>query len=168
MAACSYCNSTIIFGGVSQGAYTFCNKGCQQKGVLLAIADKLPESSVTSLTAQVHQGLCPVCGGSGPVDLHTSHRVWSALVLTSWSSRPRLSCRPCGVRRQIGDTLLSLVAGWWGFPWGLIMTPVQVVRNFVALFKSPDPMKASPQMERILRLQLAGQVASRSEATRPA
>lgn len=26
-------------------------------------------------------------------------------------------------------TLLSLVAGWWGFPWGFIFTPIAVVRN---------------------------------------
>jgi hypothetical protein len=26
-------------------------------------------------------------------------------------------------------TLLSLVAGWWGFPWGLIYTPQVVIKN---------------------------------------
>lgn len=26
-------------------------------------------------------------------------------------------------------TLLSLMLGWWGFPWGLIYTPTVVVQN---------------------------------------
>jgi hypothetical protein len=26
-------------------------------------------------------------------------------------------------------TLLTLVAGWWGFPWGLIRTPIAIVSN---------------------------------------
>jgi hypothetical protein len=26
-------------------------------------------------------------------------------------------------------TLLSLVIGWWGFPWGLIYTPMAVITN---------------------------------------
>lgn len=30
---------------------------------------------------------------------------------------------------SIPYTLLSLVFGWWGFPWGLIYTPMVVVQN---------------------------------------
>jgi hypothetical protein len=26
-------------------------------------------------------------------------------------------------------TLLSLLVGWWGFPWGFIYTPAAVIRN---------------------------------------
>lgn len=26
-------------------------------------------------------------------------------------------------------TLLSLVLGWWGFPWGLIYTPMAIIQN---------------------------------------
>ncbi len=26
-------------------------------------------------------------------------------------------------------TLLSLFIGWWGFPWGLIYTPVVIIQN---------------------------------------
>ncbi len=28
-------------------------------------------------------------------------------------------------------TLLTLVAGWWGFPWGLLGTPIAVVNNLL-------------------------------------
>jgi hypothetical protein len=27
-------------------------------------------------------------------------------------------------------TLISLFAGWWGFPWGLIYTPMALIQNF--------------------------------------
>jgi hypothetical protein len=33
------------------------------------------------------------------------------------------------VAKSLGYTLLSLVAGWWGFPWGFIYTPMAVIRN---------------------------------------
>ncbi len=26
-------------------------------------------------------------------------------------------------------TLLSLMIGWWGFPWGLVYTPIAIIQN---------------------------------------
>lgn len=52
-------------------------------------------------------------------------------------------------------TLLSLVAGWWGFPFGLIFTPIAVVQNllggtdhtaqFGAALPPPSPAMAAWQ-----------------------
>jgi len=32
--------------------------------------------------------------------------------------------------KSVGYTLLSLVLGWWGFPWGFIYTPAVLATNF--------------------------------------
>src|SRR5262249_42160585 len=77
------------------------------------------------------------------------------VVLTSWVSRPQISCRSCGMKSQAGGALFSLVLGWWGFPWGLVMTPVQVGRDIAGLAKGPDPMKPSPQLEKMVRMNMA-------------
>lgn len=84
-----------------------------------------------------------------------SHRVWSAIVMTRWSSSLLVSCRKCGVKQQSLSTLSSAVLGWWGFPWGLIMTPVQVIRNLAGLTSSHDPARPSPQLVQHSRLILA-------------
>lgn len=42
--------------------------------------------------------------------------------------------------------MISLFAGWWGFPFGLIMTPVQLARGIAALCKPPDPGQPSPKL----------------------
>ena len=47
---------------------------------------------------QVHQGNCPQCDGPGPVDVHTSYRVYSVVMMTSWSSRPLVACARCGTK----------------------------------------------------------------------
>jgi hypothetical protein len=95
------------------------------------------------------------------VDVHTSYRVWSALVLTQWQSRPLVSCKSCGTKQKLGDTAFSLVLRWWGFPCGILMTPVQLGKNIFALMKTPDPGSPSPALEKILRLHLAAQVIER-------
>ena len=34
------------------------------------------------------------------------------------------------VARGLPYTLISLCFGWWGFPWGLIYTPMSLIENF--------------------------------------
>lgn len=157
MATCDYCGSTIIFGGKRDANGRFCNQECQARGGLLAVSRRLPQSAVQEEVWREHQGLCPNCGGTGPVDVHVSHRVWSALVLTSWRSTPRISCRSCGMRNQMKDTAFSLVLGWWGIPSGLLVTPIQVGRNLCGIVRPPDPSKPSAQFEKIMRMNIAAE-----------
>ena len=160
MASCDYCGSTILFGGKYNGNLRFCSDRCNELGSLMILSQQVPPDLVAQRLRQIHQSACPECGGPGPVDVHTSHRVWSALVLTSWSSRPTVCCRKCGLKNQAGDLLISLFLGWWGFPWGLVMTPVQIIRNIVGMASGPDPVKPSSQLEKIARLAVGNDLRS--------
>ncbi len=110
---------------------------------------------------QVHQGRCPECGGAGPVDVHTSHQVTSVLVMTSWNSRPKVCCRSCGVKSQLGGLAWSAVLGWWGFPWGPLLTPIQIVRNLLGLIRPPQASEPTAQLRKMVNLELASQLADR-------
>jgi DNA-directed RNA polymerase subunit RPC12/RpoP len=160
MAKCDYCGSTILFGGKASDGRRFCNVRCAHRGALLSIAQQIPETTVQQQVWSVHQGRCPLCSGPGPVDVHVSHRVWSAIALTSWRSQPRISCRACGVKSQGGDAVFSLFLGWWGFPWGLVMTPIQIGRDIAAITRGPDPAKPSEQLQKMVRMTLAAQAAA--------
>ena len=59
------------------------------------------------------------------------------------------------MRARLGDLLFSLLFGWWGFPWGFLMTPVQLARNIAGLVSSPDTTRPSAQLARMVRLHLA-------------
>ncbi len=155
MARCDYCGSTILFGGERHGQFRFCNDRCRGQGTLLALSHQVPENVVRQTVWGIHQGRCPKCGGAGPIDVHVSYRVWSAVIVTSWRSLPQISCRSCGVKSQLRDSALSLVLGWWGFPWGFVITPVQIGRNVVGIFRGSDPTKPSAQLERIIRMNIA-------------
>jgi hypothetical protein len=165
MAACGACGTTILFGGTKMGEDRFCNARCAQRGQLLTISRQLPPDTVRNAVSQVYHGVCPKCHGPGPVDVHASYRVWSALIMTHWQSFQHVSCRSCGVKAQLGDAAFSLFLGWWGFPWGLIMTPVQVSRNIAAAVKSPSELGPSPKLERVVRISLAGNAVSRPGGT---
>jgi len=158
MAKCGYCGTTIIFGGVKDRALRFCNKECYQKGGVLRLSREVPKDIVDQQVRQIHGGLCPYCKGSGPVDVHTSYRVYSAFLFTGWRSIPKVCCRSCGIRGQIGNMIFCLALGWWGFPWGLIMTPVQIIRNISGIIKGPEEMEPSSKLENLVRVSLASQM----------
>lgn len=155
MAKCDYCDSTIIFGGKRDANGRFCNQKCQARGTLLAVSRQIPEPTVQERVWKEHQALCPRCSGAGPIDVHVNHKIWSVVFLTSWNSSPRICCRSCGLKGQIGGTVFSLLFGWWGIPHGIILTPIQIFRNLIGIVHPPDPAKPSAQFEKILRMNLA-------------
>jgi len=159
MPKCDYCGSTIIMGGVrTANQQRFCNNRCAQNAYVLSASQNIPQADIDRQVEEVWRGNCPKCKGLGPVDVHKFHQVWSALVLTRWTSSQQVSCRSCGTKRQAGAALMSLVFGWWGFPWGLILTPVQITRNIVGMTSGPDSSKASPELRRLVQVHMGSQV----------
>jgi hypothetical protein len=154
MAACATCGTTILFGGKSDGARRFCSDKCLAGGTLLQAADAVPDAIVNARVWEIYNGRCPKCSGPGPVNVHPSYRVWSGLIVTSYTTRSNLCCRSCATRARLQDAGFSLALGWWGFPWGLIWTPVQIFRNVAAILRAEES-GPSPQLANAVRLQLA-------------
>ncbi len=100
---------------------------------------------------RVHRGNCPQCGGPGPVDLHSHYRVWSAFYMTRWMEQRILACAACARKAQRKSIGYCLLLGWWGIPWGLFMTPVQVVKNIRASVRAGKSTGPSKQMIEAIR-----------------
>jgi hypothetical protein len=157
MATCAYCGETIVFGGVKAGELRFCNGKCFDKARMLAAAAPVPEEAVADLARQIHSGPCPRCQGPGPVDVHMAYWVWSALAFTRWGNRQQVSCRGCAAKSQASRLALSAVFGWWGFPWGVFITPVQVCRTAMALAAPPSRAEPSARLRQVARAYLTAQ-----------
>jgi hypothetical protein len=168
MAKCDGCGTTILFGGVKDGGYRFCNEKCHQKAPAMKLAAALPADDVLAEARKVHAGTCPKCSGAGPVDIHTSHTIFSVVYVTSWNSKPHLCCRACGRKEQAKALALSTFLGWWGFPWGILFTPVQIGKNIAGMTRGPKPEQPSPELEKIVRTMMAQrQLAAQSAGAAP-
>ncbi len=167
MATCSSCGTTILFGGKRLGDFRFCSDKCLARGRYLTVAERIPDAAVADLARRVHSGPCPKCHGPGPVDVHNAYSVWSAIYLTSWKTEPNVVCRSCGSKAQVRAVLSSLVLGWWGFPWGFFVTPMQIVKNIAALRRQVSPTEPSTHLLRVARLTLASQVAAQAPPPSP-
>jgi hypothetical protein len=151
-------------GGVRSGAQRFCNNKCYQEFKALAYASVVPNDVLERKLEEVWRGNCPKCRGLGPIDVHRVHEVWSALVLTRWTSKAQISCRSCATKRQLGGVGFSLLFGWWGFPWGLVLTPVQITRNIAGLVRGPDASAPSPELRKLILVNLGAQTVAAQNA----
>jgi hypothetical protein len=158
----------MLLGGKTDHTGRYCSARCQQAGNLLALSNQLPPHELERMVEEVRHSNCPRCNGPGPVDVYKAHYVWSALVLTSWSSKPEVSCKSCATRRQLGALLCSGLFGWWGFPWGLGMTPIQIARNIAELAGGPKSDAPSPLLHKFVRLHAGARVAESLTAQPPA
>ena len=162
MRKCSYCDSLIVMGGVGRGKLRFCNQQHERAAYYLERAEAISSDVIDGHVRAMHESPCPRCGGPGPVDVFLSYRVWSAVFVTAWSTREHVCCRSCSVRSQLADTLFSMVLGWWGFPFGLIAAPAQIMRNLWALAFPPDPKQPTERLRRRVSITLAQVGGSRS------
>ncbi|MGJ8673499.1 hypothetical protein [Rubritalea sp.] len=139
MAKCNYCNTSTFIGGKRDGKLFFCDQSCNTSYYLMPYADSVPKEKMHEMVMAVYNGNCPRCRKkNGPVDVHKAYRVWSAILLTSYSTHPVPTCKSCAVKRQLGSIAFSGSLGWWGFPSGLIMTPIQLLKNTAAIFQNPQ------------------------------
>lgn len=162
MTKCGYCSSRIFIGGVTAGGQKFCNNKCHQSAYVLSLSRQVPANILAAKVEEVFRGSCPKCKSAGPVDVHKFHQVWSILVLTRWTSAQQLSCRSCAIKRQAGAAAFSLVCGWWGFPWGLILTPVQIGRNIAAMASSSRE-QPSKDLHRMVLVGIGQQMLARPQ-----
>lgn len=163
MAKCAHCGKFMI-GGKKQGSLRFCNEACYQKGFLVPLAEYADPDEVEDRLRETHEQNCPVCSGPGPVDVYTSYTAWSILVMTSWQDHPQFSCARCGrkaIRRGLAVTSLF---GWWGFPFGLIVTPWQLINGVRSLAKARDSSQPSEQLQELIKLQFASELQAQAGA----
>jgi hypothetical protein len=160
MAACDYCGTTYRGGAAKHGALRFCTNQCRDRGAVLELLDALPPASIDQEIENARVGPCEECGARANVDIHKSHRVYSALVWTSWKTLSHFCCQSCGRRHQIKAIAFSGALGWWGIPFGLFITPYQLVRNVAGMLRRAD--RPSPDFVRVMRVALAERVASRA------
>jgi hypothetical protein len=66
---------------------------------------------------------------------------------------------------QLGNLAFSAGLGWWGFPWGFLFTPVQIVRNIKAMVSPPDPAEPSAKLIQVARVQLASRAQVKPSST---
>lgn len=161
--ACANCGSTILFGGKKSGNRKYCNEKCFEADEIGRMSDAIPDSEVDRFSAEIRQADCPQCGKNSGLEVFKSYFIYSVILFTSWKQKPELSCRSCARKRQLKDFFASSFLGWWGIPFGILITPIILVANVVAMIINPLHKQPSKKLKEYARLLIAQDILSRQE-----
>ena len=155
MASCTSCNSFILFGGEKVDSFRFCNKKCLEDGKVYVEASKVSDQDVDELANEIHSGACPICHNRKGVEVRKSYDIASFVFYSRYQTLKHICCRTCGLKKQSLSFIGSLFLGWWGIPWGILITPVQLVSNIVAMLFPPKTDKPSKDLKESARMIIA-------------
>jgi hypothetical protein len=76
---------------------------------------------------------CPLCGNThDKLNGTISYTVKSFIFFTTYEKKPIIACPDCLDKKNNDAVLSTALLGWWGFPWGILRTPVYIYRNLKA------------------------------------
>ncbi len=154
---CDYCGKSLrLLGSVKDGGQKFCSNDCLRTSRLMEAAVDIPEKDIQEFAYSLRRGPCPNCREKKrDIEIRKYYWVWSAAIFTQWGVSTKVCCKTCGVKANLASILGCVALGWWGIPWGILMTPVQVLRNLSELLRRIDKNKPSDELLLAAKLKLA-------------
>ncbi|NVK04656.1 MAG: hypothetical protein HWD92_07525 [Flavobacteriia bacterium] len=91
---------------------------------------KITQAEVDRWISAIRRLKCPRCGlQHQPLTGGMIRRVTSYILFTSTLNRPVILCENCLNKKRTDAAFSTLLFGWWGFPMGLINTPISLIRS---------------------------------------
>ncbi len=139
MARCDTCGNMVVFGGEHWNGMDFCSEECLQVAVTASSREGIPDDVVLQRAMEFRNRPCPRCGGEGPNDVHSAWSIYSLLIVTHRAKKETIACSKCGIKHKLKYFLFTGLCGWWGIPFGILMTPFFEFVNLLGLFRGvPD------------------------------
>jgi len=155
---CDFCGNSARFSAILDEGQRFCSKACLRNARLLEISEDIPTETIFQHACRIKESPCPVCQrSSSKTEVRFYYRVWSIIALTSWVKKKHICCLSCGRKTNFGSLVFCTLFGWWGVPWGIIITPAQIISNIAEMFRPRSEPAPSEYLIQAARLELAAQ-----------
>jgi hypothetical protein len=90
-------------------------------------------TEIDELSQRLRSLPCPLCGNK-KVKLNGTimHTVKSFIFFSSFRKEPIIACPDCLDKKNQESITSTAILGWWGFPWGILKTPIYIFNNIKA------------------------------------
>lgn len=163
MARCGNCGTIVLFGGHSWNEIPFCREECRQAAITASYAEDIPNDIVMLQAMTLRDGDCPICGHPGPNDFHSAWSVISLVIFTFHSKKQIFGCNWCGFFHKLRYTVSTGLLGWWGFPWGFLITPLLEIANLLAFARGVPADGPSEELKEMALQQITEELRRRVE-----
>ncbi|MBI3713798.1 MAG: hypothetical protein HY253_12680 [Burkholderiales bacterium] len=153
---CDYCSNSARYKPTFDSGQRFCSKKCLHAARISEAAVDLTKTEIEQMAEKIRSGVCPVCNEiSSPVEVRFHHTVTSFIVLTRYTKRSSVCCVNCGRKENWKAFVSTFLLGWWGFPWGVFMTPTYLIANLGEMFEGRKVGEPSEDLLREAKFRLA-------------
>ena len=157
---CDFCGRTVVLLAISDSGQRFCGESCRENARLAEASIGLAPDLIVEHARSIRVRPCPVCCRSGSVvEMRKAHYVISLVWLIHTESSHALSCKRCGVARNMKAAALCLLMGWWSI-WGLILTPVRIYQNIRLAMRKDEAPEPSAELIKHAMMDLASSLRS--------
>jgi DnaJ-domain-containing protein 1 len=91
---------------------------------------------------------CPICNSAPVSDVRTVWFLWGMLLVARYGHRTFVGCQSCVRRESFKSLIISGLAGWWCFPWGL-GTPFIIVQNLWETCRPTSPRAVEDTLRKV-------------------
>lgn len=159
---CDYCDSSAIISYIINDGQRFCSTACLENARLMELSEDIPSEEIINFAYDLKNGECPDCHrNDSKIETRKHYRVWSAVIITSSTKQTHVCCKSCGRKINFESIMFCLVFGWWGIPWGILITPVQIILNIAEIFNAADDKIPSDDLVQRARIGLAATLAKK-------
>lgn len=153
---CDYCGNSAKKKPLFDQGQRFCSSNCVRAARISEAAVDISAEQIQTLALAIRSGPCPDCRLSeSVVEIRFQYRVVSLVLITEYQRKSRLCCVACGRKQNMKAFCLTFFLGWWGVPFGLIMTPTYLIANMGELWENRTVGQASEDLLKLAKLQLA-------------
>ena len=87
-------------------------------------------AEITELSQKLRSLPCPMCGNkTSKLNGTVMHTVKSFILFSSFRKEPIIACPDCLDKKNQESITSTALLGWWGFPWGILKTPIYIYNN---------------------------------------
>lgn len=159
---CDFCKNSARFSALLDEGQRFCSKSCLRNARLLEVAEEISQEEILGHASLIKNGACPECRQlTSRTEVRRYYRVWSVGIFTQRTDRAHICCHACARKTNFGSLVFCMLFGWWGIPWGIIMTPVQIIANITEMFRPLSDPVPSEALLQAAKLDLAAKLYKR-------
>lgn len=87
-------------------------------------------SELETYAEKLRKIACPICNQTHKkLNGTIAYTVKSFVFFSSFGIKPIIACPECLDKENNNSISSTLLLGWWGFPWGILKTPIYIYKN---------------------------------------
>lgn len=93
------------------------------------------EAELNRLTIKYSKSTCPICKENTGISYIVLKEIKGFIIISTTKNVQVIGCKSCIENKMMETNKSNLIFGWWSLPFGIIRTPIILIRNHLRINK---------------------------------